>query len=159
MLTQARLKELLHYNPETGIFTWLVSTSNRAPAGYAAGSITHGYVIITVDRRHYRAHQLAWLYVHGQFPSGLIDHINCDRADNRIQNLRAADHSLNARNRGVGKNSKCGVRGVHWSAQKRKWRAVITVNYQNIHLGLFDDLEAAKAARKVAEKEHFQCAF
>ncbi len=89
ILTQSTLKSLLHYDPETGEFRWLTSSSNRAPMGTIPSNLSSdGYLRIRVAGKQYRAHRLAWLYVYGKFPSEHIDHINHDILDNRIENLR-----------------------------------------------------------------------
>jgi hypothetical protein len=98
-LTQERLKELLHYDPETGIFTNLTQRGGHAKKGAVAGTKNSiGYVCIRIDYDQYRAHRLAWLYVYGEFPEKFIDHMNEIRDDNRIINLRLATHQENLHN-------------------------------------------------------------
>lgn len=151
MITQNRLRELLQYAPETGEFMWRVSHP-RAKAGAIAGATDHyGYVVIRLDGHLYKAHRLAWLYVHGVWPPKNIDHINRVKNDNRMENLRLADQSINMHNVGVRVNSKSGVAGVTWRADRKKWNARIKVGYKNFNLGLFDDVAAAVAARRAAE--------
>ena len=151
MITQIRLRELLRYAPETGEFTWKVSHP-RAKAGAVAGTTDHyGYVVIRLDGHLYKAHRLAWLYVQGVWPSKNIDHINRIKNDNRMENLRLADQSINMHNVDVRVNSKSGVAGVTWRADRKKWNARIKVGYKNFNLGLFDDMAAAVAARRAAE--------
>lgn len=101
ILTQARLRELLQYNPETGIFTWLQRRAGKAQKGSIAGRYhPSGHRIIRVDVTSYYAHRLAWIYVHGHIPDGLvIDHINNVRDDNRICNLRPVTQKVNIQNR------------------------------------------------------------
>lgn len=111
-LTQQRLKELLSYDPDTGAFTWLVTTSNRAPAGTRAGSSSHEYVTIRVDKRRYPAHRLAWLYMTGGWPEAQIDHRDQDRSNNRWANLRGATLTENNRNTGTRRNNSTGYKGV-----------------------------------------------
>lgn len=98
ILTQARLKELLHYDPETGVWTRLVATSNSIRIGDVAGGVNHGYVRISVDGRKYSAHRLAFLYQTGAWPSAEVDHWNLDKADNSWGNLRGATRSQNIAN-------------------------------------------------------------
>jgi hypothetical protein len=100
ILSQARLHELLHYDPETGVFTWKKHRGRRAVVGSVAGRYhPSGHRVIRVDITSYYAHRLAWIYVHGSIPDGLvIDHINNVRDDNRLVNLRPATYQLNAQN-------------------------------------------------------------
>jgi hypothetical protein len=148
MITQSELKKILHYCPETGVFT-------RLNHGRKVGEKLHnGYNRIVVLKKEYKAHRLAWLYVYGEFPKMHIDHINRIRNDNRIVNLREADYFLNRFNRGVEKISsknKSGITGVCFNEKQNKWRAYIYKNYANIYLGLFETKEEATQARKNAE--------
>jgi hypothetical protein len=151
-LTQAHLKELLHYDPDTGVFTWKDIKKNRHLAGKMAGNVSVlGYVIIKINQKYHKAHRLAWLYEFGQFPEKWIDHINRDRSDNRIANLRNADHSLNMRNKKIGKNNKSSKTGVSFSAATQKWSARIQVKNKSGFLGWFSNLEDAIASREKAE--------
>jgi hypothetical protein len=151
MITQERLKELLDYAPETGIFTWRVEHP-RAKKGVEAGAVDYyGYVVIRLDTVLYKAHRLAWLYVNGEWPALNIDHINRNKSDNRVDNLRLANQSVNMHNVSARSNSKSGVSGVTWRADRNKWNARIKIGYKNFNLGLFDDKAAAIAARHLAE--------
>jgi hypothetical protein len=154
-LTAERLRELLHYDPGTGEFTWLVSTSNRVRAGETAGTTDGRYRQIKIDGRIYRSHQLAWLYVTGKWSSGHLDHINGDPSDNRLTNLRPATSSQNGANSRKGVNNKSGFKGVSWHAQNQRWRARIMVGRRQIFLGLFADPAAAHTAYITAAKEYF----
>jgi len=155
-ITQSQLKEQLHYNPDTGIFTNRVYRSGRALKGAIAGHIcnTHGYVIIKINEKRYQAHRLAWLYMYGNFPKDDIDHINHNRADNQIVNIRAVSRQENLRNKSKSKNNTSGVIGVSWSKNAKKWYAKIAVFYKQIHLGYFTDKSDAVNARKEAEKQY-----
>jgi HNH endonuclease len=156
-LTAARLRELLNYNPDTGRFVWLVTKARQANAGDAAGSPNHGYIAIGCDGDLRFAHRLAWLYMHGVWPTGRIDHINGDKTDNRICNLREVSHSVNLQNqRRAMKNNKLGLLGVR--AYAGKFRAQIKANGQNIHLGYYLTPEAAHSAYIEAKRRlHTGC--
>lgn len=152
-ITAEYLRSILHYESETGIFTWKVSTSRNVKAGDVAGSQNgDGYMQIRVCSRSYLAHRLAWLYEHGEWPKDQIDHINRDRSDNRIENLREVTNKQNHQNRSKPSNNTSGHPGVSWDKRASKWRARIEHNQKQIHLGLFTDLEEALSARKAAEK-------
>lgn len=156
MITQDQLKELLHYCTDTGIFTWRVAAGRRVHAGSVAGNVNkvNGYANITVNLKRYRAHRLAWLYVHGIFPPEQIDHINRIKTDNRISNLRLATNAENQQNKSLSSRNKSGNRGIHWLKEREKWRVQITVKEKRIHLGSFTNLEEAIAARKAAEQKY-----
>lgn len=155
MLTQKRLKELLEYNKYNGVFTRTVRTANSVHIGDTAGGISgDGYHYIRVDGKKYKSHRLAWLYIHGHWPKDQIDHINHDRVDNRIVNLREATNVDNHRNRGMNCNNTSGCTGVHWHRQSQKWQAQIRVEGRQIYLGLFGEKRVAIATRKQAEKQY-----
>ena len=156
ILTQEFLKECLHYDSDTGIFTWRVRAANRLKVGDVAGCIdsTTGYIRIKVNGSMYAAHRVAWLYAHGNFPPEQIDHINGIRDDNRIKNLRAVSHQENGRNQSKPKDNKSGVVGVSWRKKDQKWQAQIYVNGKIKHLGHFADFVEAVTVRKQAEKRY-----
>lgn len=146
-LTQERLRELLDYDPLTGVFRWRVTRNGRSRAGSLAGRPHNGgYVAITVDRGHYLAHRVAWLYVHGAWPSEWLDHKDLDRANNRIANLREATGRQNAFNRPAPKHNTSGAKGVSWDIKNQKWRAHVTVGRKFKNLGRFSKFEDAVAA-------------
>lgn len=153
MITQQKLKELLHYSPETGIFTWKVRPANRVKVGQEAGSYSGGYRRIRIDDKRYYGHRLAWLYMYGEFPDRQIDHINEVKDDNRIVNLREASYQLQQQNISSRKNNTSGIKGVYWHKVRQKWMACIVHNYKQIHLGYFDTKFAAQMARHCAELE------
>jgi hypothetical protein len=155
-LTQNELKDWLRYDPETGSFFWLKINSNRVAVGEKAGTVRFdGYTIITLQRRQYRAHHLAWLYVYGEFPSSdHLDHINGNRGDNRIKNLRLADHGENLMNRGRQRNNKAGYKGIWWDKEKQLWAAMIGFNNQKKALGRYSTAEEAARAYDKAAREH-----
>jgi len=150
MITQERLKELLHYDPDTGVFRWKVNRGG-VKAGDVAGSIDgHGYLRIRMDGKIYSAHRLAWLYVYGEFPPNLIDHINGVITDNRISNLRPASRKQNGENLSLRPKNISGYRGVYWHKRLRKWRATVRHSYREYYLGYFDTAEEAAAMAKGA---------
>ncbi|MCK4816681.1 HNH endonuclease [bacterium] len=156
-LTQQYLKSILNYDKDTGIFTWRVSRNNRIKAGDLAGTLTSkGYIQVGIKidgiALLYGAHRLAWLYEYGKFPSKDIDHINHDRLDNRICNLREADQKINQKNRTINKNNKSGFTGVSWHKNRNRWQATICVNKTIIHLGSFKDKNEAIMARLHANR-------
>jgi hypothetical protein len=155
IITQEQLKEILQYNSETGIFTWIKRTSIRITIGKIAGSLTNrGYSCIRINGKIYLSHRLAWLYVYGYFPK-LIDHINLDRKDNRIVNLREATQSENMRNSGLKRTNQHGFKGVSLDKRDMVWFARARINYKVIHLGRFKTKEeAAKAYDDFAKTHH-----
>lgn len=156
--SQQLLQELFNYSPVTGIFTRRKARSNRVKVGEVAGcySDSSGYVQISVNKKVYRAHQLAWIYVHGTPPIGYLDHINGDKHDNRIANLRLATAQQNAANsRRPSHNRSSGVKGVTWFRPVKKWMAHITIDQRQIYLGYFTDKEDAIKARLDAAERYF----
>ena len=154
MPTQDELKEILDYNPLTGIFTRLVANNNSIKAGDVAGCLSHGYIQISINNKRYLAHRVAWMMVHDAWPKEQIDHINHDKSDNRIANLREVTHQENCRNTSLSKANNSGVTGVCWYKPTEKWRAYIVVNGEQINLGYFKDFFEAVCARKSAENKH-----
>jgi len=130
--SQERLRELLFYDQNTGVFTRKVALPGWS-AGSVAGHNHHtGYTFIKVDRQSYMAHRLAWMYVYGEDPGALqIDHINGNKSDNRITNLRLATHGQNQVNVKTNK-------GYYWNKQTKKWKAQIRHKGKVIYLGLYD---------------------
>lgn len=155
-ITAQRLREVLHYDPETGIFTWKIAPRSKPEfIGTAAGS-NHGegYKIVKIAQRTYLAHRLAWLYVHGVWPSFNIDHRNGNRADNRIANLRDASQSINLQNqRGPRSHNKTGFLGVK-PARNGRFAAQIVLNGKPVHLGIFKTAEEAHAVYVAAKRKH-----
>jgi hypothetical protein len=155
MLTQKRLKHLLMYDPVSGAFAWRNPTSKKYAPGDVVRSIgAGGYLRVGLDKRRYLLHRLAWLYVHGVFPAVEIDHINQDKTDNRLTNLRLATRMQNAQNVRMRCNNKSGVKGVSWDVDRQRWRAQINVEGKRRYLGLFDSVESAGAAYAAAANKH-----
>ena len=153
ILTAGRVRELLDYNQETGVFTWKTTRGGFAKAGTVAGTKdSHGHIQIKVDRKLYLAHRLVFIHVTGTAPSE-VDHINRDRSDNRWANLRPVSRSQNGHNRSVGVNNTSGAVGVSFVKHLSKWQAYINVEGKRKNLGYFSDLDSAILARKKAKEE------
>ena len=155
MLTQERLKSVLHYDHLSGVFTWKVNTK-RIAKGFVAGHVQPtGYIRIAIDGKQYKSHRLAWLYMTGSMPNGLIDHINNIRSDNRWANLRVASSVENSLNRSISRRNSSGVKGVHWSKEKCKWLVQIKAGGQRVQIGSFEDIELAQLViNEAREKYH-----
>lgn len=154
MVTQERLKDLLHYNAKTGVFTW-VKTTNGVNIGDIAGTkLPSGYVQITIDQKRYYAHRLAWVWVYGVQPPHYIDHVNRTKDDNRIKNLRPATNSENHQNQKKPLTNKSGVVGVCWNKAVSKWKAQIQVNKKTINLGHYSTIAEAANVRAAAKQKY-----
>ena len=153
-LTHARLTELFLYDPTTGIFTRKVRTARRTKAGeQAGGTVVFGHIALKIDGRRYRAHRLAWFYVHAEWPEA-IDHINGIPSDNRIANLRPCVQADNMKNCRKSKANTSGFKGVY-ALPGGRWRAMITADHKTISLGCYASKElAADAYDKAAVKFH-----
>jgi len=157
------LKQMLWYDPETGIFRWRVSSSrNVKPWDVAGMKGGEGYWHIRINGKAHRAHRLAWLYMTGRWPDRLIDHINGVRNDNRFQNIRQADDFLNSQNQRVAcSNSKTGLLGVFHDKKRanKPFYSTIGANKKKIWLGRFETAEQAHQAYVNAKRElHQGCA-
>jgi hypothetical protein len=156
MITQDDLKELLHYDPETGIFTWrLNKKGGGASIGKSAGSInkSDGYRYIKISQTSYSSHRLAWYYHTGQWPIGQIDHINGNRTDNRIVNLRDVSCRDNHCNHEIHRKGRlpgcCRHRG--------KWYSYIKIDGKHKALGYYATEEEAHHAYILAKKGYVDC--
>lgn len=147
-ISQERLREVLDYNPDTGVFTWVNGNSRNVKSGDIAGyKNQQGYIRIRVGAKLLPAHRLAWIYVYGEDIDGYeIDHINGDKSDNRICNLRISSHQQNMFNMKKKSTNKSGVKGVHFDKRCNKWRAQTSINKKRVHLGLFNTIESAEEA-------------
>jgi len=171
MITQEELKKLLSYNPETGVFTWRERDrklfqcdrswktwnsrySEKEAGGEMNNSSGKKYLSISIFKKPYLSHRLAWLYMSGSFPDNEIDHINGDGRDNRFKNLRDVTRSENLKNARLHSNNSSGVVGVCWNKNAKKWMSHIMVDYNSIHLGYFGDWFEAICTRKSAEVKY-----
>lgn len=155
MLTQQTLKEYLHYCPNTGIFTWIKSPINSIKINSLAGTIsTDDYVVIRFDKKRYQAHRLVWLYLYGAFPITDIDHIDHDRSNNKLLNLRTATKQVNNKNASKRVDNNSGYTGVCWNKKDKRWAAYIRAGKVFTYLGNFKVLEDAVRVRKQAEIDY-----
>lgn len=146
-ISHEKLKEMLTYNPETGLFTWNVQRM-RIKAGSVAGSKErNGYIVIAIQGKYYKAHRLAYFYVNGSWPVNNIDHINRVRDDNRITNLRDATFDENRMNNSVYSNNTSGFPGVSWHKRKNKWVVRTSQLGKDRTHGAFENLIDAIACR------------
>lgn len=158
MLTFERANELFRYEPGSGKLFWKAITTNRVRVGDEAGSPckSTGYINVVVDGKGYTLHRIAILLSTGKYEKGTqVDHINHDRSDNRLENLRVVSHAVNMRNQSKRNTNKTGITGViirYTQRGTKRYAANITVNYKSIFLGNYDTLEEAAAARLEAEK-------
>ncbi len=155
-LTAERLRELIHYDADTGVFTRRVKLCNRVHVGDVAGSIMkNGYWRLRVDVNQYRLHRLAWLYVYGTWPTKFIDHIDGDPSNNRITNLREATNAENMQNvrRAQIKNKSTGLLGVTFDKSRGKFSANITINGKTRKLGRYSTAQEAHQAYLTAKRE------
>lgn len=152
-MDQQRLRELLDYDAETGVFTWRESRGGSQSGGAAGFMNPKGYVRICISGKRYAAHRLAWLYVNGEWPSGEVDHLNGVRNDNRIANLRDATTSINQQNQRQARtnNRSSGLLGV--TRKRSKWQAQIETNGRNVFLGCYSTKEDAHLAYLKAKRE------
>lgn len=162
-VTQADVKALLDYDPETGqLINKVLRNKNGAPKGAIAGSIKHCrpkssgkqkkyYVIVSIQRKQYRAHRIIWLWMTGEWPKEEIDHIDGDGTNNKWLNLRQVTTAENGKNKCLLNTNTSGYMGVNWDKSRGKWCAYIKSNRRKIHLGRFVTLEDAVAKRKSAE--------
>ena len=155
-LSAERLRSFLQYNKDTGNFYWLVN--RRVKAGDIAGTPNYsGHIRIRIDGTKYMAHQLAWLYVYGEFPMSDLDHINGDPRDNRISNLRKVTHAENMQNQRKAHRSKKNstLMGAFKSTRCDRWHSAIRVGNKRDHLGSFaTDQEAHEAYIKAKSMYH-----
>ena len=154
-LAKNLMSVLFDYNEETGDLIWKLPSYLKQRKGEAVGFINEkGYKEVCLNHRRYRIHRLVYFMHYGDVPD-ILDHINNDRTDNRIENLRPADSSQNSYNRKLVGSNKSGIKGVYWSKHNNKWRGQIKVRGKKLHIGYFDTLEEAAVIMKPArEKLH-----
>jgi hypothetical protein len=159
MLTQERLKEFLNYSPLTGVFTWAKSRPHCRIGDEAGTVCRNGYIKICLQYKSYLSHRLAWLYVHGTWPIGEIDHKNHKRSDNRINNLRDVSGTKNQENRiSAHKNNSTGYLGVSMSKCGKRFRALIVVDKKQVRLGTYGTPQEAHLKYLEAKrKSHAGC--
>lgn len=155
VLTAEKLRQLLNYDAETGVFTWRVRASIRAKPGAPAGTVDNrGYIRIGVAGGIYRAHRLAILYVTGEWPAEEVDHLDGDKANNRYANLRDVSRALNQQNMRLPyRSGKSGYLGVSLHRPTGKWRARVSIGRRAQSLGLYDTPDAAHAAYVAAKRQ------
>jgi hypothetical protein len=161
MLTAERAREVFEYEEATGRLTWRVKMSKRRQIGQEAGCIfkSTGYRYVGVDGHKFTVHRVVWLMVHGAFPSSTIDHINGDRADNRLSNLRDVPHRHNSQNQRRPHEDKqsCKLIGATWDKMWRNWKAQIGHKKKTIYIGRFKTAEEAHAAYLEAKRRIHAC--
>ncbi len=147
------LREILNYDPETGIFTWKVCRGSSRAGNVAGSKGGDGYTQISINGKSYKAHRVAWLYVTGEWPEYQVDHRNGVKHDNKWNNLREATQAQNGQNQKLRRTNVSGYLGVCWCAKYSKWQAQIMVNKRNRFLGIFDDPAEAHNAYLAAKAE------
>lgn len=175
-LTQKILKELIYYDPNTGVFTWMERDAkwfncddnhqckswNTKYSGCEAGKVSkegrtrYRYITITINgiQNRYKSHRLAWMYVYGELPINDIGHIDQDGLNNSIKNLEDITHQINHKNERMSKNNTSGFTGVYLNKKTNKWFASIKVDGKNIHGGTFLDIKDAIEKRKQMNVEY-----
>jgi hypothetical protein len=151
-ITQDKLKNLLHYDEGTGIFTRIVTTNSRSLAGEEIKTSKSHYSEYQFNGKRARLHRLAWFYVYGEWPKNHIDHIDGDKSNNSIRNLRDVTVDINIQNvKGAYRSNKSGFLGV--TLHQGRWRAVITIKGKNIHIGYYETPILAHEAYVFAKRK------
>lgn len=149
------INKFVQYNPDTGEFIRIGALRNNFVPGQRAEVYSGGYYYVCLGGLHVPAHRVAWFLAHEEWPDCHIDHINRDRKDNRLCNLRKAEKWQNNLNKSTYKNNKSSQKGVNYHIQRRKWQASIGYRGERIYIGLFETFEEAKQAYLSKEKELF----
>ncbi len=167
-ISQRYLLECFDYSPDTGLLSWrrrpihhftsevaMNRFNGRFTGKEASSSLNGRYLYVRVNKKHHLCHRVIWCMHHGLWPEGDVDHINGNKCDNRIENLRCVNRSQNMSNVGMQKNNSSGFIGVFWASREAKWMAVVAHNKKNIRLGMFDcPIQAALAYNAGALKYH-----
>lgn len=153
MLNQERLKEKLHYDEDSGLFYWNNVPKHSRYKGLAGCLSSGGYRIVTIDKVIYFCHRLVWLYVFGEFPENQIDHIDNDKLNNKLSNLRESTHKQNQRNRQKPRNNKSGFKGVTLDPKTGKYRGCVYSDKFNHYCGSHATAELANEAVKLKRIE------
>ena len=155
-ITAARARELFAYCPDTGALTRRKTTSTQAVAGTTPGWVNKaGYMALNLDGHGYLVHRIAWLISYGEWPKGVIDHINQNKLDNRLANLRDVTRQVNTQNNRMVKTGKmygASLAGAHWDAHNGRWKASICIDGRHKHLGRFDSEQDAHDAYLAAKR-------
>lgn len=152
-LTQEQLKKALSYNPESGEFIWIINTRNNYIGDKAGHLSKQGYIYIGINGKRYNASRLAWLYIYGKFPNNEIDHVNRDKSDNKITNLRDVKGIENCLNRKSGKTTNTGIPNIN-KRSSGKYRAYLT-RYKTVIMNkTFNTIEEAEYALEEAKREY-----
>ena len=154
-LTFTQAHKLFEYDPDTGALLNRVHRHRKARAGEEAGFINvRGYRVVKINNYVYKAHRIIWFMQYGDWPVDQIDHIDHDKTNNRIKNLREATNRENSRNQKLSIRNTSGIIGVCWDKWANKFLATIRVNGKLIHLGRFDDISSAAKCRNDAEVKY-----
>lgn len=151
-LTQEVVQHLFTYKPETGELRWKKAPFTGSKKGASANTSCNGYYVVRIYGKIYGVHRIIWLYVHGYLPENEIDHIDRDKTNNRIDNLREVSRQCNRRNTGLQINNKSGITGVSFKSLHFAWAASITVNNKYYSLGIYTDYIEAVCTRLAAEQ-------
>jgi len=159
MITAEEARKFLCYDASTGWLTWRTTRGSRAIAGQRTGSVKRSRgriscVELMLCGRFYKAHRLIVLMMTGEWPNGVVDHINGDPLDNRYENIRVVAECENHKNTRLPRRNQSGFIGVRWNKASRKYVANISVNGKKLHLGLFNCIEEAVGARRLAEVQY-----
>lgn len=151
-LTQADVRKIFDYDAENGILIKKFKSGKRSPCGHTP--ILNGYGKVGIGESEYLSHRIIWLWYYGEWPSGLIDHRDGNRINNRIENLRIAGQEMNAQNSKLYNTNTSGFRGVSWYPPRGKYRVYITVGYRRKHIGYYPSFEDAVLAAMLAKIEY-----
>jgi hypothetical protein len=154
-VTHEELKKFFSYDHNSGKFYRLVRMGRVRPGLVESVPAFNGYLYLGIGGKKYLHHRLAWFYVHGYWPSDEVDHIDGDKTNNAISNLRCASRAENEVNKGLKKSNTSGIKGVRWEKHTQKWYAFITVNAKMMSLGRYDSVaDAVEARERVAKRIH-----